>query len=83
MGRPQVKIDKMTIRLTNGWQGDPVHLARKISEQVQKQASGLTAAPSIDLTLKGHFSGDARRAGRKMSERLRTAMVPDHNSWRR
>ncbi len=60
----------MTLHLNKGWQGDPVYLARKIAEQVQAHASGLTSTENLDVKVQGNFSGNAARAGQELSKRL-------------
>ena len=69
-GTGNVNIDKLTIRLPAGWQGDPVYLARKISEQIQQQAADMQSTKSMTLSLQGHYSGVANRATEQFSSQL-------------
>lgn len=72
MNLRSVIINQMTLRLSKGWQGDPVYLARKIAEQVQAHASGLTSTENMDVKVQGSFSGNAARAGQELSRRLQS-----------
>lgn len=75
MSQKNVIIDKLNIHVPNGWQGDAVYLARKISEQIQRQSADLTSQKQINLSLQGNYSGVASRVSRQLSDRLRQASV--------
>ena len=66
-----VDIERLTIRLPQGWQGDPVQLARQLAEQLQRQAADLGSARQIDLALRGPFSGVSRRAAERLGPALK------------
>ncbi|MBE9559852.1 MAG: hypothetical protein IMF15_03640 [Proteobacteria bacterium] len=70
MNNNKVTIDNLTIRLSAGWQGDPVYLARKISEQIQQQAQDLHSSNQLSLSLQGHFSGNPLRVTSQLSDKL-------------
>lgn len=70
MSEHTINIDNITIRLTSGWQGDPVFLARKISEQIQLQAQSLHSSNQLNLSLRGHFSGNPYRVTSQLSDQL-------------
>ncbi len=65
-----VIIDNLTIRLPAGWQGDPVYLARKISEQIQQQTADMQSTKSMSLTLQGHYAGSSGRVAEQFSNEL-------------
>lgn len=69
-----VIIDKMTIRLPSGWNGDTVHLAREIAEQMQHQAMDLLSTKEISITVKGHFGGAATRVADSMAPELKAGI---------
>lgn len=69
-----VNIDSLTIRLPAGWQGDPVYLARKISEQIQQQAADMQSIKSMSLTMQGHFAGTANRVTEQFASQLSTQL---------
>ena len=70
MSDHRVLIDQLTLRLPNGWQGDPVYLARKIAEQLQLQAEQLQPAKQLSFELHGGFAGNARAASNQLSSHL-------------
>ena len=65
-----VSIDKINIRLPNGWQGDPTLLARQVAEQIQQQAANLHSTKQLDLTLRGPFAGNASQVVEQLSGQL-------------
>ena len=66
----RILIDQLNIRLPNGWQGDPVYLARKVAEQLQQQAQHLQSTKQLSFELHGAFAGSARAAGNQLASRL-------------
>ena len=70
MSNSTINIDNITIRLAAGWQGDPVFLARKISEQIQLQAQDLNSSNQLSLSLRGHFGGNPHRVASQLSDQL-------------
>ncbi len=70
MNNNKITIDNLTIRLSAGWQGDPVHLARKISGQIQQQAQDLQSSNQLTLSLRGHFAGNPQRVTSQLSNQL-------------
>ncbi|MBC8211737.1 MAG: hypothetical protein H8E21_11805 [Gammaproteobacteria bacterium] len=70
MSDNRVLIDQLTIRLPNGWQGDPVYLARKVSEQLQQQVQQLQPAKQLSFELRGTFGGNARAVSNQLGSRL-------------
>ncbi len=66
----RVDIERLTIRLPQGWQGDPVLLARQLAEQLQRQAADLGSARELNLALKGPFAGVAGRAAERLGPAL-------------
>lgn len=68
----QVNIDKVNIRLPHGWQGDSAQLARDIANQLQQQASELSDAKQIDLTLRGHYAGSGKQVAEQFGQQLPT-----------
>ncbi|MEN8177713.1 MAG: hypothetical protein ABFS39_03755 [Pseudomonadota bacterium] len=70
MSRQVISIDKLNIRLPNGWRGDPTLLARQVAEQIQRQAADLHSAKQLDLSLQGHFAGDARQVAEQVGGKL-------------
>lgn len=73
MKQKDILINKLNIHLLNGWQGDPVYLARKISEQIQRHTFELKSKKQINVSLQGDFSGVANRVNQQLSGRLRDA----------
>ncbi|MDJ0807044.1 MAG: hypothetical protein QNJ78_09445 [Gammaproteobacteria bacterium] len=71
MSRPLI-IDKLNLRLPKGWRGDPTLLARQVAEQLQRQAGQLHNTERLDLNLRGHFAGDARRVAGQLGDRLQS-----------
>jgi hypothetical protein len=69
-----VDIERLTIRLPHGWQGDPVQLARQLAEQLQRQAADLGSARQLDLALRGPFAGVSGRAAERLGPAL-TAQI--------
>lgn len=65
-----VSIDKLTIRLPSGWQGDPVYLARQIAEQIQAQASDMQNSNRLSLSLHGEYAGVSTRVTQQFSKQL-------------
>jgi hypothetical protein len=65
-----VDIERLTIRLPRGWQGDPVQLARRLAEQLQRQSADLGSARQLDLALRGPFAGVAGRAAERLGPAL-------------
>jgi hypothetical protein len=70
----EVIIDNMTIRLPNGWNGDPVHLARAIATQLQQQAGELASAESLSLKVQSHYGGSHNRVAEQISRELVSAI---------
>jgi hypothetical protein len=70
MRQKEVIIENLTIRLPNGWQGDPVLLVREISEQIQSQAHELKNTEQISLSLQGTYAGVANRVTEQLSKKL-------------
>ncbi len=62
----QVIIDKINIRLPNGWQGDPNILARRLAEQIQQQAAELQSANSSISACGDTYA----EAGKQVAEQL-------------
>jgi len=74
-------IDGLTIRLPNGWQGDPTLLARQVAEEIQRQAGNMQAAEQIDIHLQGTFGGSATQLAEQFGKRLRdTGPQPGFNA---
>jgi len=69
----QVIIDRLNIRLPGGWRGDPTLLARRIAEQLQRQAAGLQSTERLDIALSGRYAGQGRNVAGQLSERLQAA----------
>jgi hypothetical protein len=69
-----VDIERLTIRLPQGWQGDPIQLARQLAEQLQHQAADLATARELNLALRGPFAGVAGRAAERLGPAL-TAQI--------
>lgn len=66
----QVIIDKLNIRLPQGWQGNPVLLARQVAEQLQQQAADLQSTEQLNLSLQGSFAGSAKRVAEQLGGEL-------------
>lgn len=79
MTKKQVNIDSVNIHLSSGWQGDPVYLARKVSEQIQLQSTQLSSCKELRLTTQGNFGGVANRVNSQLSDRLSEAAVMPKN----
>ncbi|MFT6925776.1 MAG: hypothetical protein ACJAZP_001365 [Psychromonas sp.] len=82
MANKQVNIDSLNIHLSSGWQGDPVYLARKVSEQIQLHSAQLSSSQEIRIKAQGHFSGVAARVNQQLSERLNEATGKSTNPSR-
>ncbi len=65
-----LNIDKLTIQLAAGWQGDPVFLARKISEQIQLQANQLHTEKQISISLQGQFNNNPKQLVEQFNRQL-------------
>ncbi|MCB1859706.1 MAG: hypothetical protein KDI63_15640 [Gammaproteobacteria bacterium] len=65
-----ITIDRVLLRMPNGWQGDATQLARAVAQQLQVQAHLLTDAKEIKWGLQGHFAGDCRRVTAQLATRL-------------
>jgi hypothetical protein len=76
----QLTIDGLTIRLPNGWQGDPTLLARQVADAIRRQAADLSTAERLDIRLQGPFGGSAQQLaeqlGRQLQEKGREASSP-------
>ena len=70
MSNNTLNIDKMTIHLASGWQGDPVFLARKISEQIQLQANELHSTKQISLSIQGSFNNNPKQLAAQFNRQL-------------
>jgi hypothetical protein len=70
MAKKQINIDSVNIHLSNGWQGDPVYLARKVSEQFQLQSTQLSSCKKMHLNTQGNFAGVASRVTNQLADRL-------------
>lgn len=70
MSKKQIIINSINISVSNGWQGDPVYLARKISEQIQSQAKALHTSKEMSISLSGNYYGIASRVTNQFSEKL-------------
>lgn len=66
----KVNIDNINIHLLHGWQGDPVFLARKISEQIQLQSLDLHSSKQLNISLQGQFAGNPSRITSQLSDQL-------------
>jgi hypothetical protein len=77
-----VIIDNMTIRLPNGWSGDAVHLARRIAEQLQQQASELSSTKEISITVKEHFGGSANSVVDRIAPELKAGIERNRRNRR-
>jgi hypothetical protein len=73
MTKKQVNIDSVNIHLSSGWQGDPVYLARKVSEQIQLQSAQLNSCKELRLNTQGNFGGVANRVKSQLSKKLNEA----------
>lgn len=80
MSANDIIIDSLTIRLPSGWQGDPVYLARKLSEQIQSQAMQLSSCQQMSVSLRGPFAGNSWRASGDFSGQLATQLEKKKNS---
>ena len=69
----QLVIDRLNIRLPQGWRGDPSLLARHIAEQLQAQAGDLRGGERLDLQLRGAFAGSPRAVSEQLGRRLAAA----------
>lgn len=67
----RLMIDGLTIRLPNGWQGDPTLLARQVADEIQRQAGNVQAAEQIDIHLQGTFAGSARQLAEQFGKQVR------------
>lgn len=70
MSDHDIIIDSLNIHLPAGWQGDPTYLARKISEQLQSQATQLSNQKQMSVSLQGHFAGNSVRAADQFSRKI-------------
>ena len=70
MKRQKLIIDNLNVRLPNGWKGDPIHLARQISEQIQCQATELKNTKKISISMTGNYSGVASQVTKRLSTEL-------------
>ena len=65
-----VIIDNLTIRLPHGWNGDRVHLARRIAEQIQQQAADLESAKAVTIKVSSHYGGSVNRVAGQIAREL-------------
>jgi hypothetical protein len=70
MNNNKVIIDTLTIHLPNGWQGDPVLLARQVSSQIQNQAINLQSNKEVSLSLQGQFAGNTNNLLPQINQQL-------------
>lgn len=70
MSSNTLNIDNLTIHMAAGWQGDPVFLARKISEQIQLQAKELNSAKQISISLQGQFNSNPKQLAEQFKRQL-------------
>jgi len=63
-------IERLNIRLPNGWRGDSTLLARQVAEQLQRQAADLQGGERLDISLNGSYQGQARRVAEQLGEQL-------------
>jgi hypothetical protein len=67
----RLTIERLTIRLPNGWQGDPTLLARQVADEIRRQAAAMPAAERLDIRLQGPFGG----AGKQLAQQLGRQLV--------
>jgi len=66
----KVIIETLTIRLPNGWNGDRVHLARGIAQQLQQQATDLSSSKQLNFDARGHFGGATNRVNNALADQI-------------
>lgn len=70
MSKKNIIIDNLNIKLPNGWSGDPVYLARKVTEQIQRQANELQSTNNLSLSIKGSYAGNTHHVTSQLKDKL-------------
>lgn len=70
MSNNTINIDKLTLRLPKGWQGDPVMLARAVADHLQNHTQHLSSHQSLNLSVKGQFNGQFNQVKSQLDQQL-------------
>ncbi len=73
-----IDIDRLTLRLPKGWQGDPVMLARAVANHLQNHPQHLSSQASVDLSIKGQFNGQFNQLKHSLNQKLNSIQANNH-----